>query len=630
MSKKSEPIIGKNISQDFTRITFKPDLAKFGLTELDDDIVALFKKRVYDIAGCIRGVKVFLNDERIKIKDFKDYVDLYLESVGQLSGSNIKPPIVYEKVSDRWEVAFTISDGQFQQVSFVNSICTTKGGTHVGHVADGIVVNLIEAVKKKDKKALPVKPHQAKSHIWLFVNCLIENPSFDSQTKENMTLKVSAFGSKCVTSEDFLKKVLKSGVVENILNFAKFKQDLALKKHDGAKKQRISGIPKLDDANNAGTKNAHLCTLILTEGDSAKTTAISGLGVVGRDNFGVFPLRGKLLNVREATHSQIMANAEINAIKQIMGLQHGKTYETTAGLRYGHIMIMTDQDHDGSHIKGLIINFLDHFWPSLMKVPNFLLEFITPIVKVTKNKQEKTFFTIPEYETWKSENNDGKLWNIKYYKGLGTSSAEDAKKYFGNMDKHLKPFKTAIQDDRDLVDMAFNKKKADERKEWLRQFTPGTFMDHTIRQIPISDFINKELILFSMADNQRSIPSMVDGFKPGQRKILFSCFKRNLQKEIKVAQLIGYVAEHTAYHHGEVSLASTIVGLAQNYVGSNNLTMLEPRGQFGTRLLGGKDSASPRYIFTQLSPLSRLVFPVMDHKLLDYIQEDGQSIEPLW
>ena len=189
-----------------------------------------------------------------------------------------------------------------------------------------------------------------------------------------------------------------------------------LKKTDGHKRSRISGIPKLDDANNAGTKHSKDCVLILTEGDSAKALAISGLTVVGRDNYGVFPLRGKMLNVRDASHKSIMDNAEVSAIKQILGLQHGKVYENTDNLRYGHIMIMADQDTDGSHIKGLVINFLDHFWPSLLKIPGFLLEFITPIVKVSKKGREISFYTLPEYEQWKEDTNNGKGWKIKYYK----------------------------------------------------------------------------------------------------------------------------------------------------------------------------------------------------------------------
>ncbi len=350
----------------------------------------------------------------------KNYVELYLKKPPAEEGSvelaSALPTIIHEKFNDRWEVCCSVSDGQFSQVSFVNSINTYKGGTHVDHVANQIVNALVEAVKKKSKDMASIKPFQVKNHLSLFINCLVENPTFDSQTKENMTLRASAFGSKCEVGEDFMKKVLKSGVLENIMTWAKFKQDQALKKTDGAKRSRLSGIAKLDDANNAGTRNGQKCTLILTEGDSAKALAVSGLSVVGRDNYGVFPLRGKLLNVREASAAQIAANAEITYLKQILGLQQNKTYESTESLRYGHLMIMTDQDHDGSHIKGLLINFLDHFWPSLLKIPGFLLEFITPIVKVSRGRQEIAFYTIPEYERWKSENDNGRGWNIKYYK----------------------------------------------------------------------------------------------------------------------------------------------------------------------------------------------------------------------
>ncbi|KAI9145964.1 DNA topoisomerase [Paraphysoderma sedebokerense] len=630
MGKRTQPSITSNPrDEDYTRISFKPDLEKFNMTRLDEDIVALMQKRVYDMVGCCKDVKVWLNDQRLKVKDFKNYVQMYLDSADSSNEGGIKLPLVHEIVNDRWEVAVSLSEGQFQQVSFVNSICTSKGGTHVNYVTDQIVTKLIEAVKKKNKAA-PIKPFQVKNHLWVFINCLVENPSFDSQTKENLTLRASAFGRKCDLSEEFMKKTLKTGVIENLLNFAKAKQDQLLRKTDGSKKTRVTGIAKLDDANNAGTKQSSKCTLILTEGDSAKALAVSGLAVVGRDNYGVFPLRGKLLNVREAAHSSIMSNQEIQNIKQILGLQHGKKYTSTESLRYGHLMIMTDQDHDGSHIKGLIINFLDHFYPSLLKVPGFLLEFITPIVKCTKGKNEVSFFTIPEYEAWKKANNEGKGWNIKYYKGLGTSTTQEAKNYFSALEKHKKPFRAATDSDRDLIDMAFNKKKADNRKEWLRQFEPGTYMDHSQSSISITDFINRELILFSMADNIRSIPSVVDGLKPGQRKILFACFKRNLKNEIKVAQLAGYVSEHSAYHHGEQSLCATIVNLAQDYVGSNNINLLEPRGQFGTRLQGGKDSASPRYIFTTLSPVTRKLFHNSDDHLLNYLNDDGQKIEPTW
>ncbi|CAI5535699.1 unnamed protein product [Closterium sp. Naga37s-1] len=461
---------------------------------------------------------------------------------------------------------------------------------------------------------------------------MIVNPAFDSQTKETLNTRASEFGSTCKLPDSFLQKVAKSGVIDSILSFATFKANKDMKKSDGSKKQRLTGISKLDDANDAGGRNSEQCTLILTEGDSAKALAVSGLSVVGRDKYGVFPLRGKLLNVRDAPAKQLTENAEITNIKQIMGLQQGKHYDSTKSLRYGHLMIMTDQDHDGSHIKGLLINFLHAFWPSLLKQPNFLLEFITPIVKATGPRGKViSFYTIPEYESWKeSLGGSTKGWSIKYYKGLGTSTPKEAKEYFAALDQHRKSFEWTGEEDGESIEMAFSKKKVEDRKTWLRNVEPGTFLDQSAKTISYSDFVNKELVLFSIADNLRSIPSVMDGLKPGQRKILFSCFKRKLKSDVKVAQLAGYISEHSAYHHGEMSLMTTIIGLAQDFVGSNNINLLVPSGQFGTRLQGGKDAASPRYIYTRLHKLTRILFSEVDDALLDFLNEDGQKIEPTW
>ncbi|KAJ4485455.1 DNA topoisomerase II [Lentinula aciculospora] len=634
MSKCGKAKITKNAKgEEFTRVTFRPDLQRFGMDSIDEDTAGLLRRRVYDMAGTVKDVKVFLNDERLKIKNFKSYVELYLNSAtaeaAEQSGgaAQNKMTVVYEQISPRWEVAFAVSDGNFMHVSFANSISTSKGGTHVNLIADQIAKNLIAAIGKKNKAAT-VKAGQIKNHMWVFINALIENPTFDSQTKETLTLPSSKFGTRPVLSEDFMKKVQKSPIVDNILNWAKFKADQQIKKTDGSKRSRLTGLPKLSDANNAGTKNAKDCTLILTEGDSAKALAIAGLGVVGRNNFGVFPLRGKLLNVREARHDQIMKNEEIQNIKKIMGLQHNKDYSDVSSLRYGRLMIMTDQDHDGSHIKGLLINFVDHFYPSLLKIPDFLVEFVTPIIRASKGKQHRDFFTIPEYEQWAKEVPGADKWDTKYFKGLGTSTDADARGYFSNMAKHVIPFAPTQEGDRELIELAFSKKKADDRKEWLRQFKPGTFLDHELHEIPYSDFVNKELILFSMADNIRSIPSIADGLKPGQRKVIWACFKRNLKKEIKVVQLVGYVSEHAAYHHGDMSLTQTIVALAQDFVGSNNLNIMNPSGQFGTRDQGGKDHASGRYINTLPMPIARSVFHSDDDALLNAQFEDNSQIEP--
>lgn len=642
MGKTSEPKISDFSKEEFTKVTFWPDLKKFKMENLEDDIVALMRRRAFDVAASTRGVSVFLNGQKLPVKSFKDYIDLYLKKSDDGEGNPVK--VVYENVNERWEVALALSDRGFQQVSFVNSIATTKGGRHVDYVSDMIVKHVLEGLKKKNKGGINIKPFQVKNHMWLFVNCLIVNPTFDSQTKENMTLQSKSFGSKCQISEKFYTQVGKSGIIESVLQWAKFKAQTELEKKGGSKKSKLKGIPKLEDANDAGTKNSMLCTLILTEGDSAKTLAVSGLGVVGRDHYGVFPLRGKLLNVRDATHKQILENAEINNLIKILGLQYKKKYESVddlKSLRYGKLMIMTDQDQDGSHIKGLLINFIHSNWPELLR-HKFMEEFITPIVKATKKKEELSFFSIPEFEEWKNNTPNHTTYNIKYYKGLGTSTSKEAKEYFQNMDRHRILFRYKDEQDDEAIKMAFSKACVQQRKDWLTKHMeeckhrkliglPDRYLyTKTTKEISYQDFINLELVLFSNTDNIRSIPCVVDGFKPGQRKVLFTCMKRNDKKEVKVAQLAGSVAEMSAYHHGEASLCSTIVNLAQNFVGSNNINLLQPRGQFGTRLQGGKDSASPRYIFTLLSPLTRLIFHPHDDPLLKFLDEDNQRIEPEW
>ncbi|KAL9109718.1 MAG: hypothetical protein Q9227_005587 [Pyrenula ochraceoflavens] len=619
---------------DYTKVTFKPDFAKFGMDGMDHDFEALAKRRVYDIAGTV-GVSVRLNGTKVPINNFKKYMALYTKAIKRERGEEAKNDtneITTEK-DGRWEIGFTVSDGSFQHVSFVNSIATTSGGTHVNYISDQICTRLAEVVKKRNKGGAALKTNQIRNHIFIFVNCLIVNPAFTSQTKEQLTTKASQFGgNKFTVSEAFLKKIEKTEVIANILAFAQQKADQILKKTDGGKRSRMNN-PKLVDANHAGTKEGHTCTLILTEGDSAKGLAMAGRSVVGPDKFGVFPLRGKLLNVRDASIDQISKNAEIQNIKNFIGLQHKKEYIDTKGLRYGHLMIMTDQDHDGSHIKGLLINFLQVTFPSLLKIPGFLIEFITPIVKVWKGdpknpSKSQSFFTIPEYDEWKEAHKHERTWEHKYYKGLGTSTTEDAQIYFTELDRHLKEFHTMKDHEAALIELAFSKKKADERKEWLREFKPGTYLDHTTEKITFTDFINKELILFSMADNMRSIPSVIDGLKPGQRKVLFSCFKRNLRKDLKVVELAGYVSGMTAYQHGETSLQQTIVGLAQTFCGSNNVNCLEPSGNFGSRLQGGSDCASARYIYTRLSPFARKIFHPADEPLLAYNMDDNSRIEP--
>ena len=615
MSEKTKPKITKNAKKGYTKITFWPDLDRFGMKSLNDnDIVRLFERRVYDVCACSGAkVKVCYNGSLLGIKTFDKYVDLYLKGGKR----------VFEE-TDRWSVAVSQSDNGFQQVSFVNGIHTSLGGTHVEYVGSQLVKKITEYLQSKHKD-LTVKPQQIKEHLFLFVKCTLTNPTFSSQTKTECTSRWKDFGSVYRVSEDLLKKMIKMPFIEEIVSSAKHKSMRELNKTDGRKLSIIKGMPKLEDANKAGTVHSGKCTLILTEGDSAKTFAISGLGVIGRDYYGVFPLKGKLLNVRDASAKQLAGNEEITSIKQILGLQNGKEYTSTKELRYGHVMILTDADVDGSHIKGLFINFVHHFWPSLLEnVPDFLTSMLTPILKCIKGKQVQSFYSKQDYDTWKERTPGYKQWTVKYYKGLGTSSAVEAREYFKQLTQHKVVYEYTPEQATD-IELAFKKTLTHERKRWI-----GNAKDapNNANKVSVSDFINRDLIWFSVSDNVRSIPNVMDGLKPSQRKVLYACRKRANNSEIKVSQLSGYVSTETSYHHGEQSLNMTIVNMAQDFVGSNNVNLLLPKGQFGTRLLGGKDAASPRYIFTQLSDRASEIFHKDDDAVLTYLEDDGTPIEP--
>jgi len=625
MSKKGKPQVTKGSSAaSYTSVEFWPDLSKFGMKELEADTVALMMRRVYDIGGTSGDrCSVYLNGRKLQLKNFVDYCQQFHGDEGY----------AYAQLNKRWQVLVARSDGDgFQQNSFVNAISTPKGGTHVNYILDQLVEAISNKASKQAGKGVEIKRVHVKSHLWLFINCLIENPAFSSQTKEQMTLKASQFGSHCSLPRAFIEEVLtNTGIVDAVISEAQSKMTLQMDKSNSKAShgKRVLGVPKLEDANEAGGKLSKECTLILTEGDSAKALAVAGLSVLGRDKYGVFPLRGKLLNVREINQKALAENKEAMNIVKILGLSFDKKKVTD--LRYGKVMIMADQDYDGSHIKGLLINFFHYFWPDLLRSnKGFLQQFVTPIVKATKDGKVEQFFTMVEYEKWKAKTKDVAGWKIKYYKGLGTSTAAEAKEYFGNIHDHRMDFKWKGPSENKLIDMAFNKGRSDDRKSWMNKYQEGTFLDHSKTAVSYEDFVNKELVQFSRYDLMRSVPSVMDGLKPSQRKVLYCCFKRNLRSDVKVAQLGGYVGEHSAYHHGEASLAATIVSMAQDFVGSNNLNLLVPSGQFGTRAQGGKDAASARYIYTRLAPITRLLFNPLDDPVLDYQVEEGQKIEPFW
>ena len=618
-------------TKPYTKVSFRPDYARFGVEGLTPDMRALFEKRIYDIAAITdKSVKVKYNGALIPVKHFQQYIDLYIGAKGETKR-------IYEAPDARWEYVVSLApNGEFQHVSFVNGIYTQKGGKHVEYIMNQIVRKLTEYIKTKKK--VDVKPTTIKEQLAIFLRCDIDNPSFSSQSKDEMGTAVASFGSTCKVSDEFIEKLAKMGVMDAACALTEVKENKAAKKTDGTKTRTIRGIPKLIDANYAGTEKSAECTVIFCEGDSAKAGIVSGLSREDRNFIGVYPMKGKMMNTRGEALKKIAENNEITEIKQILGLEVGRKYtpdDVKYRLRYGKVLFMTDQDLDGSHIKGLGINMFQSEWASLTEIPGFIGFMNTPILKAKKGAQEKVFYNEGEYRAWKEANESAEAantqptgWNIKYYKGLGTSTGKEFKEYFEH--KKIVDFTHSGEACDNAIDMVYNKKRADDRKTWLATYSRDRYLDTLQPSVTYQKFINDEMIHFSKYDCDRSIPNLMDGLKISLRKILFSAFKKNLKSEIKVAQFSGYVSEHSGYHHGEASLNAAIVGMAQNFVGSNNINLFEPNGQFGTRLQSGSDSASERYIFTQLNKLTRLIYRPEDDAVLTYLDDDGQSVEPIY
>ena len=907
----NKPQITSKKCKDYTLITFEPDFKRFGVKSFfENDNFNVIKKRIYDASACTnKKVSVYFNNEKIEIKEFKDYVNLY---------SKKSKKIVYEDPNGRWNVAFSLNPYDFPvQVSFVNGLYTEQGGSHVKYITDQVVSGvqeIIEQSREVKKEKLTIKPSYIRDNIIFYVNCFIENPNFSSQTKEKLDMKVADFGSTCKITEDIMKKVAKLGIVENILEKA---YNLGAKQLDKklatSSRSRLTGIAKLQDATQAGKKEALKCTLILTEGDSAAGTARTGVTIAGNQYWGIFPLKGKVLNVSKATLTGLRNNDEIINITKILGLSLDNPSITN--LRYGKVMIMADQDSvsddtplilkknglimiktiseiftensdenfldseensndsakqrllvndvevwsdkgftkikyimrhktnknmfrvrtkncsvdvtedhsllnesgveispldckvgqklltknlsnevfsmnnlelisselmfalgvlysfsdtsklkfvdkqlenkfydiiseldiselvrkylkndvlseeilnakeslrlsfingfnessdshnftndviskiklqcldymfssvnqkgrtisdhevievidelgpcegyvydletenhhfqagigslivhntDGFHIKGLLMNYFTRYWPELCE-RDFITTLLTPIVKVTIDKETISFYNLYDFNKFMDLSKEKGTWKrctVKYYKGLGTSTKKEAIEYFKNISQNMVTYKYSKKNKEDdkALSLAFDDKRSDDRKGWILNALDNISkleINYKAKDVSVSDFIHNELVQFSIYDNMRSLPNIIDGLKISQRKILYGAYMKNIPKEgIKVATLSSVIAEKTDYHHGEASLHEAIINMAQEFVGTGNLPLFEPIGQFGSRFDGGKDAASPRYIFTALKKWVSIVYNQDDYDLLEYNFNDSDKIEP--
>ena len=620
MREKTKPRITKRKSAiPSTKVTWTADFPRFNCTKYSDAILGLYTRYIFDsamIAGT-KGVSVYYNGKKLPISNLKDYARLFTEETEIMEFKTKNSVVVIVPAESQQTVAFT------------NGIYNPDGGVHVDAWSSAIFKPLIAKFNKPGKPQ--IKINDVKQHFLMIVKCDLPNPEFTSQSK---TCLASPKPETKVTTKQ-INSIMKWPFAEDIKDLIKAKEMMTLKKTE-RKSKKFKKIPGYDPANFAGTKKSLECTCIFTEGQSAKTYGVRGIekgafGKEGRDWFGLFPLRGKLLNVRNAKVTTISKNAEISNAIHALGLKFGVDYtddKNFATLNYGKVALLCDADVDGVHICGLLLNFFHTLFPSLLKRKKpYVVGMETPIVRVYESGgNHRLFYTEREVKQYDANSTENKRRKRKYYKGLGTSNNAEVKETFG---ERITEYHLDDQGD-NCMSMVFDGKNSDKRKEWLANYDPAQFHDYE-EKMPISRFINERLIEFSLDDCGRSIPNVLDGMKESQRKIMFAVFLRKLKytgKSLKVAQLAGYTAEHTDYHHGEQCLYDTVVRMANDIVGLNNIPYLFRDGQFGTRLVGGKDAAAGRYIYTKEDVLTRLLFPIVDDELLPRTKSEGEKLEP--
>jgi DNA topoisomerase-2 len=452
MHNRGEAVV-KSSKKNFTEITFLPDYERFGLSGIDEDHLSLFMRRACDVMA-FTGVKVYWNDIIIPIKSFKDYALMFAQ----------EDEVFYEKLDDNWEIGISYNEEQFDQFSLVNGINTPEGGTHVNYIMDKIAYMVRDELEKKHKN-IKLRPVDIKNKITLYLNVKIVNPEFSSQSKENLKTSPDKFLSRPDIPQKLIKKILDSEIVESILNWIKAKEMIELKKLNKEKnKSSRVRVEKLSDANLAGTDQSEKCMLFAAEGNSAASAIGPGAELLGLDFCGVFELKGKSIgNVREMDIKKLIEKKEVSNLITALGLEIGKKYKDTTELRYGKLILATDQDFDGAHIKGLILNMFHYFWPELLKI-GYVSEFQTPIIRIKKGKTVKDFYKIQDYLEF-ADTNPG--WSApEYKKGLGAWEREEMIDLFSRFNDNLIQMDWNETTD-EKIDMCFNKKRADNRKEWL-------------------------------------------------------------------------------------------------------------------------------------------------------------------
>ena len=631
MSVEEPPIQRRHKSKRHeTLVEWVPDWSRLNADPTNADTRKVLEALVYHVALCAPwGVKVWLNNREIRMHSPQQFVNA-LEAPRPYATDMVQDSSLRMRVC----VAARAEGTEPVCEAFVNG--ARCDGTHVQMLLQRICEIVLAKSRKRDAGA-QCRPTALRGELVLIAHMTIDNAQFDSQQKTRLVTKASAFGWRWDPSDTFCAALERSDLVARTLRASRAEADAKVARDTKpTTRPATMDVPKYEPALRVGAPTV-ACTLIVCEGDSAKALAVAGLAVIGRERYGVFPLKGKLLNTRNVPATTAAANTEVSNLVRILGLQFGRQYDSAAiaTLPYRHLLLMTDQDVDGDHIAALVLNALDSCFPTLLRAcPDFVRRMATPVIRVTlpNTPSQLGFFSEVEYETWRRARvaEGAPTGRHKYYKGLGTSTAADARTYFAALEHNSIDLTHTGDASSAALAHWFDKQRAADRRAFLKDsFNPTSFVDYACDSVPIERFMYDGVSHFSERDNARSIPHVIDGLKPSQRKALFVMRERRMREDVKVAQLMGTVAERTAYHHGEASLGATIIGMACDHCFSNNVALLVPSGSFGTRHCT-TDAASPRYLFTRLDPVTEYLFKAEDDAVLEYHQDDSRAIEPVF
>lgn len=615
------------------KISFIPDWEKLDkskrFTDLNSDMEMIIAKRLFDYSHL--GLDLYFNDFKYPNLSFIEFSHRHLSINNEIK--------VYENICmgkfNKWKLCLGFTDKKNMIVSYVNNIVTYENGDHVKLIQKQILSMVNDELKLK----IPLKGTNLNPRISIVLYSEIPGARFTSQAKTSLSMskievpEINPRLIKDFVEYNHLKEFFTSGKVKS--------------QNNKTVRTRITDIKKLKDAEEAGIPIArrsiknHICTLFICEGDSAQTLCDRGIKILGEQFYGSFALRGKVLNVLKANKDQYNKNIELTSLKKAIGLVDEREYTDLNSLRYQRIICCKDADHDGSAIMGLVINFFYRYFRTLMERNDYFFEFITPVVNVYDKKYEpksskilRPFYNLNLFN--KAVENgeiDEKRFYCKYIKGLGGNTDKDIETYFGNFDKHVIHIDCSTDATEECIKLAYSDEKGytDKRKEWVSSVNNDSYLARDNPTISFDDFTKIDLALAGFDQCERSIPSVIDGFKPSQRKVMYTFFNMNQKQaktSTKVFQLTGKVSDFASYHHGDSSMNGTIIKMAQDFVGSNNIPFLERDGQFGSRNKLGEDASAPRYIAAYLSDISRLIFPQIDDVLLTRKMEDNELVEP--